>query len=478
MINFKPTIGIEVHTVIKSLSKMFSFAKSDHNGEVNTHLAPIDLGLPGTLPLPNKKVVELAIKLADLLNMEIDNNLRFDRKNYFYQDLPKGFQITQQYYPIGKNGFINITKRDGSIKKINIERIHIEEDTAKQMQINSQIYLNYNRCGMPLIEIVSKPEIDDSYEAVQYLSELKRILSFNEISDSKMEDGSLRADINVSIAPYGANQFGTKVEIKNLNSFNNVAKAIDYEIERQTKLVLTNELVEQQTRKWDESSSSTVFMRAKSDAVDYHYICEPNIVNIVLSNEFVNNAKSNKISIESIKNDLIDKKMDIKIINQILDDFELFKIFNFVNKEINDISITTTWIINELLGILKRNNMTIASIDKNKIDHIIDMIKKINSSLINNKQGKVIIEQIIIKNKTVDQVIEEYNFKQITDINVLEKMINQLIDNNENMLNQYNERPERVEKFYLGLLMKETRGQANPVISSELLKKILINYLK
>jgi aspartyl-tRNA(Asn)/glutamyl-tRNA(Gln) amidotransferase subunit B len=245
MNNFQVTIGIEVHCALNTQSKMFSCSPVNANAPVNTLINEVDLGLPGILPSPNKMAVVKAIQLATALHMEIDHTLKFDRKNYFYPDLPKGYQITQQYSPIGKNGYLALSPE----RNIKINRIQIEEDTAKQQMVDGKLCLDYNRCGVPLIEIVSQPEITSAEEAVEYLTVLKRILVFLNISDGKMEDGSLRADINISVAPYGAKKLGTKVEIKNINSFNNIASAIKFEIQKQTSQLLKGELVEQQTKR-------------------------------------------------------------------------------------------------------------------------------------------------------------------------------------------------------------------------------------
>lgn len=244
MNNFLPTIGIEVHIALNTKSKMFSPSKNNHNDQINTNINEIDLALPGVMPSVNENAVVKAIRLATALNMKIDQNVRFDRKNYFYQDLPKGYQITQQFYPIGQNGKIDISN-----KSIGVERIHIEEDTAKQIMLGDKLCLDYNRAGVPLIEVVSRPDIHSAVEAYEYLNNLRRIVSFLDISDAKMEDGSMRADINISIAPRGFDKLGTKVEIKNINSFNNIMKAIDYEIDRQSELLLTGNKIEQETRR-------------------------------------------------------------------------------------------------------------------------------------------------------------------------------------------------------------------------------------
>lgn len=237
--NFFATIGLEIHAVLSTKSKMFSNSKSCHNDKPNTNISYMDLALPGILPTVNKAAVEKGIALAHALNMNIDKHLFFDRKNYYYHDLPKGFQITQQFHPIGTNG--KITLDNGNV--IGIERIHLEEDTAKETTNNGKIYLDYNRSGMPLIEIVTKPDIHSSLDAVEFLTKLKRNLIFLDISNAKMEDGSLRVDVNISIAPVGSKQLGQRVEIKNINSFANVIKAINYEIKRQTELILKNEKI-------------------------------------------------------------------------------------------------------------------------------------------------------------------------------------------------------------------------------------------
>jgi aspartyl-tRNA(Asn)/glutamyl-tRNA(Gln) amidotransferase subunit B len=245
MNNFKFTIGVEVHTVLNTKSKMFSNSPCIVDDNVNTYINEIDLGLPGTLPSPNQQAIVKGIILAKALKMKIDHNLKFDRKNYFYPDLPKGFQITQQYNPIGKDGEIKLSTG----KIIRIERIHLEEDTAKQILIDNQICLDYNRCGMPLVEVVSRPDIESTQEAYEFLTELKRILIFLNISDGKMENGSLRVDLNISVAPIGSKELGTKVEIKNINSFANVIKAIQFEFTRQVRELLKGEKVKQETRR-------------------------------------------------------------------------------------------------------------------------------------------------------------------------------------------------------------------------------------
>jgi aspartyl-tRNA(Asn)/glutamyl-tRNA(Gln) amidotransferase subunit B len=336
MNNFCATIGIEVHTELNTNSKMFSSSPVSFIDQPNTNINEIDLGLPGVLPSPNQGAVIKGIQLATALNMKIDPLLRFDRKNYFYQDLPKGFQITQQYHPIGKDGSVTISN-----KLIRIERIHLEEDTAKQQIINNELCLDYNRCGIPLIEIVSRPDITTAKEAVEYLNELRRILIFLNISDGKMEEGSFRADINISVAPIGAKTLGTKVEIKNINSFANVAAAIEYEFQRQVRQLLNGEPVIQETRRWDDKKNKTIFMRLKLDDVDYRYFREPNIIQLDISH-LVEQAQASMQELpKHIKEKLLKNDVPINLIEQLLDNYDACQAYMYVNNQVNNASLVT-----------------------------------------------------------------------------------------------------------------------------------------
>lgn len=336
MINYFITIGIEVHTVVSSKSKMFSSSPKSKNPEPNTEINEIDLGLPGTMPSVNEEVIRKAIVLAKFFDMEIDKNIKFDRKNYFYQDLPKGFQITQQFFPIGKNGYIdiNIGKR---VQRVEIERIHLEEDTAKQNKINDNIFLDYNRAGLPLIEIVTKPTIHSIEEASAFLKALRQALQFNSISDGKMEDGSMRADINISIAPIGSQELGTRVEIKNINSINNVEKAIEFETNRQYKLIISNNKFGNETRRFNDVNNETEFMREKVSNVDYRYMTEPNILNISIDDDFIKESiEMYSIDFKKIENNLKKDGLDEVMISHLMNEYSLFKIFNEINSNCND----------------------------------------------------------------------------------------------------------------------------------------------
>ena len=473
--NFIPTIGLEIHCSLNTKSKMFSDSKSCHNDKPNTNISFLDLALPGVLPTVNKEAVKKGIILANTLGMKIDKTLIFDRKNYFYQDLPKGFQITQQYHPIGRNGSIKLD--DGTI--INIERIHLEEDTAKEQTINGKTYLDYNRAGMPLIEIVCRPDIHSAQQAVEFLTKLKRNLVFMNISNGKMEDGSLRVDVNISVAPMGSKKLGERVEIKNINSFANVAKAINYEINRQIGLILKNQEIENCTRRWDETKNQTIFMRRKDTQIEYNYFSEPNICPIPLEDEFINNVLQhlNKTP-DEIAKELKSKNLKSELIDQLLNDFELYKVFNTIESKINDINLAVSWIMVELVGYLKNNNLQITCINENHINLIVKLLDLLKSGEINGKQAKVIFPEMLKDQKDPTIIMEEKNIVQIKDEKVLEEILDKIINQNVKMLDQFANREERVLKYFLGMLMKETKGQANPNIANEILNKIIKNRLK
>ncbi|MDE5767425.1 MAG: Asp-tRNA(Asn)/Glu-tRNA(Gln) amidotransferase subunit GatB [Malacoplasma sp.] len=469
--NFETVIGIEVHVALNSKSKMFSPSKSSHNDKENTNISPIDLGHPGIMPSPNKKCVEKAIVLAKALNMTIEKNISFDRKNYFFQDLPKGFQITQQFYPIGKNGKIKINDNHF----IDVERIHLEEDTAKQFKgENNKILLDYNRSGMPLIEIVTKPCIKSAQEAGLFLKQLRRILTFNQISDAKMEEGSLRVDVNISVNLIGSKEFGTRVEIKNINSITNVEKAIEYESNCQIQQILKQEPVLLATKRFDDKTFSTEFMRLKTTNVDYHYMVEPNILVRKIDDQFIEKTiRDNFVDLDEIGNNLKKNNVSEEFINILLDDYELYKKFDFINKKINDSTEVIRWLCVEFVGLLNKVNLKINDASEFLISQLLKVILYIKNETINAKQAKEILKLLIETNKEIDLIIEENNFKQIVDEKILKPILEKHIAENEKMLSQYNDRPERVEKFFIGMVMKDTNGQANPSVVTKIFKEIL-----
>lgn len=464
MNNFEVVIGIEIHIELNTKTKMFSGAKNDFNAEHNTLVSVVDIAYPGTLPVVNKGAVERAIKLAKALNMTLDNELHFDRKNYFYPDLPKGFQITQQRRPIARKGFLPI-----SGKQIAIDFFHLEEDTAKTINENGYTLLNYNRAGVPLIEIVTEPVIRSAKEAVEYIDGIRSLVNSLDISDAKMEEGSLRADINISLRPYGQEAFGTKVEIKNLNSLGNVEKGIIDEIAKQSKAILKGEKILQATKRFDESLQETVTMRVKTGAADYKYFAEPNIPPIILDQEWVNSIKVNELPWER-KERYIAQGLEKDFVDKLMSDFERANFFDQI--DFHDKAQVAKVFFAEVVQIANAKNISVTKLGI-KPTEIAVALKRLEEGIISGKHIKELIPLLVSTGKTADEIIEEKSMKQISDEKLLTEIISKIINNNINFINENKERPERIVKNLIGLLMKETGGQVNPVLSNKILEKLL-----
>ncbi|WP_027120808.1 Asp-tRNA(Asn)/Glu-tRNA(Gln) amidotransferase subunit GatB [Mycoplasmopsis lipofaciens] len=468
MINFETVIGIEIHLELNTKTKMFSPAANDFKAKPNTSCNQIDLGYPGTLPLLNKEAVISGIKLAKALNMKIDDELHFDRKNYFYTDLPKGYQITQFFRPIGSEGFLTINTSNGE-KKIQIERIHLEEDTARQHHEENETKLDYNRAGVPLIEIVSHPVIRSSEEAVAYVDMIRKIALSLGISDAKMEEGSLRADINVSVRPKGYKKFGTKVEIKNMNTFAGIKKALDFEINLQIIQILNNQKIQQQTKRYDDSTQSTVLMRVKTGEVDYKYFPEPNIPFIKLSKNFIDSVKLNELPWEResrYKNEGIQQIY----INSLVNDLELGQYFDSI--QCYDRNKLSKLFFAEIVSLANSKNIHPLKLNI-KNCYIEESIKLLDEGVISGKSFKKLVPLLVNYSGDLNSLISENNLKQISDENLIIEFLNIIIKENEAVVSEYLERPERVIKFILGMLMKKTGGQVNPNKANQIVLKIL-----
>ncbi|MGZ9414143.1 Asp-tRNA(Asn)/Glu-tRNA(Gln) amidotransferase subunit GatB [Mycoplasma sp. 5370] len=470
MNNYEVVIGIEIHLELNTKTKMFSAAKNSFNEENNKNISLVDLAYPGTLPLLNKEAVIKAIKLAKALKMNIDNELHFDRKNYFYPDLPKGFQITQQFRPIGKNGKVSF-KINNEVNEISIERIHLEEDTAKQLHTEQGTFLDYNRAGIPLIEIVTNPVIKNANQAAKYIETIAKIAKFLGISDAKLEEGSLRADINLSLNKPGEG-FGTKVEIKNINSVSNVKKAIELEIATQTLKLNNNEKIIQQTKRFDDVLQQNIVMREKTGAVDYRYYPEPNIPVIQLKEEFIDSIKLDKLHWEW-EEELLNQSVSNIYVEQLLNNFDWLQFFNKINFDNKD--KLAKFFFSEIVPIIKEKSIDSLNITPNNIVEILTLEK--NNS-ISSKQAKEIVLYKEKENLSIDEIIKKYNLVQIENNDLIQKILNNLILENEQLLNDYENRPERVIKFFLGQIMKQTKGQANPQKANELTIKTIEEKLK
>ncbi|WP_134110249.1 Asp-tRNA(Asn)/Glu-tRNA(Gln) amidotransferase subunit GatB [Mycoplasmopsis mustelae] len=468
MNNFEVIIGIEIHVELKTKTKIFSAMPIDFDAPANTCANQIDLGYPGTLPQVNKQAVKYAIALAKALNMHIDKQLRFDRKNYFYPDLPKGYQITQFYHPIGSNGKLTIQTENG-FQDIAIERIHLEEDTARQHHNGDITQIDYNRAGVPLIEIVTYPVIKNANEAAAYVDMIKKTVQSLEISEGRLEKGSLRADINISLRPYGVDYLGTKVEIKNMNSLSNIRRAIEYEIKLQTQKILKGETILQQTKRFDDQSNSNVVMRTKTGVVDYRYFPEPNIPFIQLSDAFVDSVVLKELPLERKQRYEAAKIQNIYI-NSLLDDIELAKYFDSIPYE--NLEQLSKVFFAEVVSLANSKGVLAYNLGI-KATYIAQAMQLLDAEVISSKSLKKLIPLLVDFNGDIDTLLDEYHLKQITDVEMITNLLIEIIDKNQTLVAEYLNRPERVLKFVLGNLMKQTNGQVNPSISNQIATRVL-----
>lgn len=457
----KPTIGIEVHVELKSLSKVFSNSKNNFNDPVNTNVNVIDLAYPGSLPRLNKEVINMAIKACLALNCDVTRLMHFDRKNYFYADLPKGFQITQQDTPIGTNGYIEIENG----KKIRIERLHIEEDTCKSIH-SKETLLNFNRAGVPLLEIVSKPDIHSGLEAVQYVEKLRETLLYLGISDVKIEEGSMRCDVNVSVS--NNDTLGTKCEVKNIGSISNVKTAIDYEVSRQTELLKNGEIIKEQTRRYDGKTKTTILMRYKETGNDYRYFPEPDIPYFEITDEWIREIeKQMPILTDELKEKYEKLNINPQNIQTLISNRSLCMFLESVIDSV-DAVIASNILTSDIAGYLNKN---IVSIEDTKLtkEKFIELINMLKNEQLSSKQAKQIIPYLLETDKNISSLIEELGLVQITDNTKLQEIINNVLNNNQESVNDYKNGHENALKYLMGQIMKESKGQANPKLVNELL---------
>lgn len=465
---FEAVIGLEIHVEMKTKSKMFSSAPVSYGEAPNTCVSPVDMAFPGTLPTVNKQAVINAIRVSNALHMSIDNVLYFDRKNYYYSDLPKGYQITQNDRPIGFDGYMDIETSLG-LKRIGVERLHLEEDTCKQLHSWDCSLLDYNRAGIPLIEIVSKPDLRSGEEAAKYVEKIRSIVTFLDVSDGKMEEGSLRCDVNISIREKGSDTFGTKVEIKNLNSIANVQRAIEFEIARQTQMVLNNETIVQETRRFDEATKSTVLMRVKTDAVDYKYFREPNIVPITLSDEFISNAiKTSPELAESKLNRYKQLGLSDYDASLLISDKDISVYYDECLKTGASYKLLANWVIGDVQAILNKENISIKQfpIEPKKLG---ELVKLIEDGKLSNKQGREVFNKMLTCKDDINKIIDSMGISQISDTGAIEAMIKEVIDANPQSVIDYKNGKDRAVGFLVGQVMKKSQGKANPALTNKLI---------
>jgi len=466
---FETVIGIEIHCELKTKTKMFSGAPVSFGAPANSCVNEIDLGHPGVLPCVNKEAVRLAIMAATALHCEIDPLVKFDRKNYYYSDLPKGFQITQQFHPIGKGGYVEIETEAGK-KQIRLNRIHMEEDTAKQFHNDAGTLIDFNRAGTPLVEIVSEADMRSGKEAAAYVEKLRSILHYLNVSDVKMEEGSMRCDVNISLREEGSSAFGVKTEIKNLNSIANVQKAVEYEVQRQSKIIESGQEVVQETRRYDEAQKATVSMRKKEGNVDYKYFPEPNILPIRLNEAWIKEIQDHLPELPDARKErymssygLNDYDAGVLVANR-----DLAQFYDEVCKHTKEYKMAANWTIVEVTSALNKANR---KPDDNPCNpkHLADMINMVKNQTISSKQAKTVFEEIM-KGKDPNTVVEEKGMKQMSDSTELLKMINEVLDNNPKSIEDYKNGKDRAVGFLVGQVMKASKGTANPAMTNQLIK--------
>lgn len=469
-----PTIGVEIHVQLKTKSKMFSKAPNTFGLDPNSQVMPLDMAFPGTMPVVNKEAVSFGIKLVTALNMNLSKVIEFDRKNYFYPDLTKGYQITQQFNPIGTNGYVELTLSDQRIVKVRVNNAHLEEDTAKEIHTGDMTFINYNRAGIPLIEIVSEPDMHSGEEAMKYVEAIREIVTYLGISDGKMEDGSMRCDINISLSEKGSGKLGTKAECKNLNTIMNIKSAVDYEIQRQTKIIENGGEVEQETRRYDEQKKQTVLMRKKTNAVDYKYFREPNIIPIDLEDDFIYD------SIHSMNK--LPKQYRIELKEAGLEEYEigeLLKDQDFVRYFEECLSLGTknpktlwNYLMVDTLGYLNKNGLSIKEVRFTK-ESFVSLMNMIDEGKLNSKQAKEVLSIMLENGGKPQDIAKEKGMEQISDAASIKNLVDEVLQANPSVVEDWKHGKDHAIGYLVGQVMKKSKGKANPSMAKEMILSII-----
>jgi len=468
---YEPVIGLEVHAQLKTKTKIFCSCSTEFGAPPNTHTCPVCLGMPGVLPVLNKKVVDYTLAMALAVHCEISHQSRFARKNYFYPDLPKGYQISQYELPIARHGYVDIGT-NGQKKRIGITRIHMEEDAGKLIHDPNRPYsrVDFNRTGVPLIEIVSEPDIRSSEEAGAYLRQLRSILRYLGISDGNMEEGSFRCDANVSVRPEGSDIFGTRTEVKNLNSFKHVEKALDYEIHRQIDVLVQGEEVVQETRLWDPDKERTFSMRGKEEAHDYRYFPDPDLLPLVVDDQWIEQVKEHLPELPDAKRERFVKDYDLPAydVEVLTGSRELADYFEACVKYGPEPKVVSNWIMGSLLGYLNAHGKTIAESAVGPED-LAKLLQLIGKGVISGKIAKTVFDEMIQTGKPPEKIVEEKGLVQMTDRSAIEMVVEKVLAAHPDEIEAYRNGKTKLLGFFVGQIMKETRGKANPKMVNELL---------
>ena len=473
---YKAVIGLEFHCEMKSITKVFSNARNDYSKKSNEYVRPLDMAFPGTLPVVNKVCVRKAIEMAMILNCKIPEYMEFDRKNYFYPDLPKGYQITQFFNPVGVNGRVVIDV-NGKEKEVLIHDIHLEEDSAALDHLYDTSNINYNRAGVPLLELVTEPCLYSADEALAFLEYIKSIYQYTDISDCDTKKGQIRADVNVSIMDEDSNVLGTKVEVKNVNSFDSIRKTIEYEIKRQSELKDAGKYDEvvQETRRWDDDTNSTIHMRSKADAIDYKYFTEPNIPKYRITEELKNDIKNSIPMLAHERREKYIKEYD-------LSEYDAGVLTK--SKKISDyfeecVSLGTNpksacnWITTKVLGELNKNeDMTIDDLFI-RPNMIHELIKLIEDKKISSNQGKEVFAYMLSDNLTPSEIVKKYEMEVIEDSSLIDSLVDEVLSENPKAIEDYHNGRTNMLDYLVGQVMKKSRGKANPMeAKNKMIEKI------
>ena len=473
--SWETVIGLEIHAQLSTKSKLFSGGSTEFGAESNTNVDLVDMGLPGVLPVANKEAFYKAIRFGLATGAEINQTSSFDRKNYFYPDLPKGYQITQMTKPIVEKGSIKILV-DDSEKIINITRAHLEEDAGKSIHdlYEGETAVDLNRAGTPLLEIVSEPEISNAKEAVAYFKAIRQLVTFLDICDGNMAQGSMRCDVNVSVKKTDSSELGTRAELKNINSFKFIEKAINFEIDRQIRLLESGESVVQETRLYDSENNETRSMRSKEEANDYRYFPCPDLLPVVISDKELIEIKENLPELPEEKENRYIKEIGLdeseaKIISS---SKTMANMFEDASSKTNNTKLVANWLVGDISALLNKDNI---EIDESNLsaENFGKLIERISDNTISGKIAKSVLDEIWENGSDVDEIIESKGLVQIQDESLLEEIANKVIESNPDQVSAYKNGKDKLFGFFVGQVMKETQGKANPKSVNEILRKIL-----
>ena len=479
MTEYTTVIGLEVHAELKTKTKAFCSCSTEFGGAPNTHVCPVCLGMPGALPVINKQMVEFALRFALAVNCEIQRYSKFDRKNYYYPDLAKAYQISQFYQPIALNGHLDVNV-DGETKRIGITRIHMEEDAGKLVHSGASIStsdfsaVDYNRAGVPLIEIVSEPDMRSAAEARAYMEKLRAYLQYTGVCDGKMQEGSMRCDANISIMPVGSKEFGTRAEIKNLNSFKALERAIEYEVERQKEILEDGGHVVQETRTWDDAQGMTFSMRSKEEAHDYRYVPEPDLAPIIIEKEWVEKAKSELPELPDARKARLmnEKGLDDYSAELIVADKKMAEYFDAAAAETDDAKGVANWILGDVSAYLNSNSCGIGDFPVSPA-HLGQMVALIKKGVLSSKLAKKVFVEMLKKDEAPEDLVKKLGLEQVSYEGAIQAMVDEAIAANPQSVADYKAGKDKAIGFLVGQVMKKSRGKANPGMVNKLIIKTI-----